>query len=229
MIAPAPSEGRVRRLAAHLGPAEGLLLVAFVALMTAVATGLGVQRVDDAILRSLPWSDDPGAPHALAHATYLVVLYASPETSFVVTLVVAGLWSWRSGSTGPLWRIAPPVVVGAVAVVAFKALVHRTGPPTADPVTLLGYFPSGHTAMALVCTGTIAAAVGERRPRLRAPLYVAVGLWTALIATCLLYHRFHWASDVLGAILLGLLVLRLGAVARAGGIRPARPVPADAS
>ncbi len=223
MIAPAPSAGPVRRLVAHLGPVEWLLLGAFVALAVAVATGAGVQRMDDAILRALPWAHDPGAPPGLPHATYLVVFYASPEASFVATLVVAGLWSWRSGGPAPLRRIAPPVVVGAVAVVVLKAVVHRTGPPSADPVTVLGYFPSGHTAMALLCTGSIAAAVIERRPRLRLPLLAAVGLWTTLIAACLLYHHFHWASDVLGSLLLGVLVLRLRAASRAEGVRPGRP------
>jgi undecaprenyl-diphosphatase len=190
---------------------EWALLAAFVVLAALVAAGVGVQSVDDDLLRSLPWSDAPDASHRLAHLSYLLVLYGSPELSIAVTLAGAGAWSWWRRDLVPVRRIVPPVLIGSLAILALKALLRRTGPPTADPVTFAGYFPSGHTATALLCAGAVALAVAEQRPRLRVPLLVATGVWTTLIAAALLYHRFHWTSDVLGSVLLCLLVLRIAA------------------
>jgi membrane-associated phospholipid phosphatase len=204
-----PDEGRLRRVVAQFGPTEWVLLIAFVVLTAAVATGFGVQSFDDWAVRTLPWAEAPGGPHSLARASYLLVLLAQPEVSVTVTLVVAGVWSWSRGDLDPLRRIAPPVLAGGFVVLALKVLVRRPGPPLSDPVTIAGYFPSGHTATALLCAGVLASAVAERRPRRRAPLLAVAGAWTLAMAAALLYHRFHWVSDVLGSVLLGLLVLRL--------------------
>ncbi|MDQ1674014.1 MAG: hypothetical protein QOC98_2576 [Frankiaceae bacterium] len=225
-------EGRLRRVVAHFGPTEWVLLVAFVVLTAAVATGFGVQSLDDWAVRTLPWAEAPGGPRPLAHAAHLLVQCASPEISIVVTLGVAGVWSWSRHDLEPLQRIAPPVLIGGALVVAFKALLHRTGPPSSDPVKLLGYFPSGHTATALLCAGALALAAAEGRPRRRAPLLAGAVAWTLAMAAALLYQRFHWASDIVGAGLLGLLVLRVTRGFRwpiptrqpgARLLRPARP------
>lgn len=229
--------GRLRRVVDRFGAVEWTLLVALVLLTAAVAAGVGVQDVDDRALRGLPWSDAPDSSRPLAHASYLLVLYGSPEISIVVTLLVAGAWSWRCRTLVPLQRIAPPVLIGAVVVLALKILVGRSGPPGSDPVRLVGYYPSGHTAMGLLCAGALAAAVAAQRPHLRAPLRVAALAWTLTLVAALLYHRYHWVSDIVASALLGLLILRLTDAQRSPtpsrpevrSLRPVHPSSDDAS
>ena len=98
-------------------------------------------------------------------------------------------------------------------VVPLKIWTDRTGPLT----DATGYFPSGHTATAMVAYGTaallLAPYAGARRT-----LPVAAVL-TAATGAGLLLRGYHWPSDVLGSLLLCgavliLLALVLGRVSR---------------
>jgi membrane-associated phospholipid phosphatase len=76
-------------------------------------------------------------------------------------------------------------------------------------VDILGAYPSGHTATALVCTGTLAVLFARRHAPYRRGLTLAVTGWTTLVAWSLLWLHYHWLSDVLGGALLGVLLLWL--------------------
>jgi membrane-associated phospholipid phosphatase len=97
----------------------------------------------------------------------------------------------------------------AATVLIVKAAVHRAGPPGSELHHFLGgYFPSGHTATALVCVGTLAAQLGEVRPGLRHWLRWAVAGWTTLVALAMVFRQYHWLTDVVASAGLGLLILR---------------------
>jgi hypothetical protein len=74
-------------------------------------------------------------------------------------LTVVALWAIWSRTPWPVVGAAPAVVAMTVTVLVGKWLLARPGPPGSDAVDSLGYYPSGHTATALVCTGTLAVLV----------------------------------------------------------------------
>jgi membrane protein DedA with SNARE-associated domain/membrane-associated phospholipid phosphatase len=69
-------------------------------------------------------------------------------------------------------------------------------------------FPSGHTSLALIGTGFLAALIAENAPSLvKRCWYTIVACIAAAVALSRLYLGVHWLSDILGAILLGLALL----------------------
>jgi undecaprenyl-diphosphatase len=138
-----------------------------------------------------------------------ITTVANPPVTMALLLTVAALWAIWSRTTWPVVGAAPAVVALTVTVLAGKWLLARPGPPGSDPVDILGAYPSGHTATALVCTGTLAVLVARRHPQYRRGLTLAVAGWTTLVAWSLLWLHFHWLCDVLGGALLAALLLWL--------------------
>ncbi|WP_328536382.1 phosphatase PAP2 family protein [Streptomyces sp. NBC_00344] len=109
-----------------------------------------------------------------------------------------------------LWRGSRfDVLVAAVTMAAVPALViplkdwtARPGP--LDPST--GYFPSGHSATAMVAYGGAALVLRPHAKKSR-PVPVAVIL-TVATGTGLVLHGYHWPLDVLASwCLCGCLLL----------------------
>ena len=90
-----------------------------------------------------------------------------------------------------------------MSVLGLKALLGRPGPPGSTVHGVFGYYPSGHTATALVCSATVAALLAERHPCSRGRLAAASASWTVLVGASMVFHGFHWLSDVVAAVLLG--------------------------
>jgi membrane-associated phospholipid phosphatase len=118
------------------------------------------------------------------------------------------------------WRLWPAVfTVGTfaaveLAVLALKTAVGRDGPGVwGDRANYPGYFPSGHAATAATVVAVIAFLViriaGPRRLVRRAPLVsLVIGLSVGLLAGVrALVIGTHWATDVLGALLLATALL----------------------
>jgi len=61
---------------------------------------------------------------------------------------------------------------------------------------LLGYYPSVHTATALVCTGLLLRFTRRLHPHWRPRLLAASTDWTLIVAASLVIHRYHWFTDV---------------------------------
>ena len=113
----------------------------------------------------------------------------------------------------PWWRgrvltLAVLVVTGVTVELVLKALIDHPGPyPTRGVIALgsgdvgRGSFPSGHafrgTTMAF---GTALLA----RPARRRPALVLASAYSVLLAWALLFLSWHWTSDVIGGVLLGL-------------------------
>jgi undecaprenyl-diphosphatase len=123
------------------------------------------------------------------------------------------------------WRVAvlAAVVVAGVALeVLLKMVVDHPGPHPARTVVTLGAggvetgaYPSGHMlrGMALAC-GTALLLAPRHRP---AAMVIAVA-YTVLLAWTRVYLNEHWASDVIGGLLVGLAaVVVVAAVPEARG------------
>jgi len=130
-----------------------------------------------------------------------------------------------------LWKIWPFVFVAAVFLVTeglvyiTKTVVGREGPGSwVDRANYPGYYPSGHTATAAVCAGsvvflTLLCRAGARNAARAATFGSVAGMLVgALAAGHSIVGDFHWLSDGLGGLLLAYCILTIAFAA----------VPADA-
>ncbi|MFE9041390.1 phosphatase PAP2 family protein [Streptomyces sp. NPDC007818] len=88
-------------------------------------------------------------------------------------------------------------------VIPLKEWTARPGPlePWAE-----GYYPSGHTATAMVAYVGAAYLVSHR-------LVPAAAVLTAVTGTGLVLRGYHWPLDVLASLCLGFLILGAGGIA----------------
>jgi membrane-associated phospholipid phosphatase len=124
-------------------------------------------------------------------------------------LAAALAWAlWRGARASVLAGALTMAVVPAL-VVPLKIWTDRPGPLT----DATGYYPSGHTATAMVAYGTAALVLLPFTGR-RVTFPVAA-LLTVATAVGLLLRGYHWPLDVVASgALCGLLLLALGAVLR---------------
>ncbi|MET9257145.1 phosphatase PAP2 family protein [Streptomyces sp. NPDC003717] len=124
----------------------------------------------------------------------------------VLVLVLAYVaWrgrGWRAPLVGALAMVLVPVVV-----VPLKSWTDRPGTPAVPPGT--GYFPSGHTATALVAYGVAALLLLPLLRRRAARRYVVAiaGLLILAVSYGLVRRGYHWPLDVLASWCLGALLL----------------------
>ncbi|WAX77678.1 phosphatase PAP2 family protein [Streptomyces sp. KMM 9044] len=151
------------------------------------------------------------------------------NTEVAVPLLAAALVyvAWRGRAVGrDRWWLPPAagtvaMVLVPVLVVPLKEWTGRPGTPAVPPA--VGYYPSGHTATAVVAYG---AAVLLLLPLLRSPVVrrAFLLLCAALVAGAsygLVRRGYHWPLDVaaswcLGAVLLVCLWLLAGPNSRPG-------------
>lgn len=103
---------------------------------------------------------------------------------------------WRGRRRAALYAGLAMALVPAV-VVPLKVLVDRVGPLTAET----GYYPSGHTATALVAYGGAALVLRRRR------LMPVAALLTVATGIGLVLRGYHWPLDVVGSACLFVPVL----------------------
>lgn len=116
----------------------------------------------------------------------------------VPVLAVAMAYAvWRGRRAQALYAGLAMALVPAL-VVPLKLLIDRPGPLTPET----GYYPSGHTATAMVAYCGAALLVHRRLVPLAALLTVATG-------TGLVLRGYHWPLDVLGSGCLCLLLVLL--------------------
>ncbi|WCN03542.1 phosphatase PAP2 family protein [Streptomyces sp. M92] len=173
---------------------------------------------------------DERLSRALVHPDRLSELLADlgnvPVAVPVLALALAYVgWHGRAHGVDHWWL---PPLAGAVAMALVPALVaplkawtDRPGTPAVPPA--VGYYPSGHTATAVVAYG---AATLLLLPLLRSPAArrVLVALCAALVLGAsygLVRRGYHWPLDVVASWCLGAVLL--AGVARVAG-RTAPPV-----
>ncbi|MEV6553321.1 phosphatase PAP2 family protein [Streptomyces sp. NPDC051597] len=120
-------------------------------------------------------------------------------------LVLALAYAVRRGARRDALVAAVTMALVPALVVPLKIWTDRAGPLTSDT----GYYPSGHTATAMVAYGGAALLLtrctASRRPWV---MPAAAGVLTAATGIGLVLHGYHWPLDVLASgCLCGLLLL----------------------
>ncbi|WP_432197953.1 phosphatase PAP2 family protein [Streptomyces sp. bgisy027] len=161
---------------------------------------------------------DEAASRALIHPDRLSELLAdlgNVPVAVPVLAVVLVYVSRRHRRTGTdhWWRpavaAAVPMALVPALVVPLKLLTDRPGTPAVPPAT--GYFPSGHTATAVVAYGAAALLL---LPWLRSALArrAVLALCAALnlgVALGLVRRGYHWPLDVVASWCLGTVLMTL--------------------
>jgi membrane-associated phospholipid phosphatase len=140
----------------------------------------------------------------------------APEIALPVAVACGVLAAWRRhqwqivGET--VFRVA--LVVGSVLLL--KPLLAVPG-PTRDPLgDHGGAFPSGHTTSTLVCVMLFLIWLGWPRSMVSRVTITAVAV--GIVAVSVIYLNYHYVSDVIGGVLLGLLIVTVPfPVLRRGG------------
>jgi membrane-associated phospholipid phosphatase len=190
---------RLRRLP----PLFWLGLAGYVTLTVLVAVG-ALDAFDRSVLNFCRNHTNGTLAAAANHFTDVF----SPAVDVAILLAALGLRALRRQR--PELVVPGFVTAGVMAgiVVATKDALGRPLPNTRHLEHADG-FPSGHTAMFLVCFGTLVLLTTRRHPRRQASLLSLVGVGTALVAASLVYDGFHWLTDTLASMSLGVAVLSL--------------------
>jgi undecaprenyl-diphosphatase len=153
--------------------------------------------------------------HASPLLTSVMFVITSFGSTVVVTCisVVLGLYLLRRRQLYWIAALLLSVLGGGLLNRLLKYAFHRARPHFTDPIlTLRSYsFPSGHTMLATVLYGLIAAYVFTRTNdwRWRALSIVSAAFLIAAVACSRIYLGAHYLSDVLGAMAEGLAWLSL--------------------
>lgn len=192
-----------------------LLTIAFVLLIWQVKAHGPVTTLDVRVRDRLQhWAKSPSMHWAYRPGRGAADL-GNESITLPFLLVVTALAARVSRS----WR---PVLVGVGAfaglgtVILLKLWINRPGP---GAVALgnadLGYFPSGHTADAVLCYGTSALLLcafvipdigtdapirGHYTRRLRQAIIAVAAVLVLVIICGLLWSNFHWLSDTVGSL-----------------------------
>ncbi|GGV59599.1 membrane protein [Streptomyces longisporoflavus] len=131
-----------------------------------------------------------------------------------VLAVAIAYAAWRGHRAGTYrWWLAPLVAAVAMAavpalVIPLKELFDRTGPPGMDGS---GYYPSGHTATAMVAYGGAALLLLPylRGTYARRELVIACALLNFGVGLGLVRRGYHWPLDVVASWCLFGIVLQV--------------------
>ncbi len=199
---------RTRRYRAVLFQGSMIAISSAFALLTALAKSTPFFPLDLQITRGIQTITNP----AFAQLMNLLSWPGfTPQTLVIPVVIVAFLWG-----LGLHWE-AVAALIAAISSAAINGLVKtliQRPRPAANLVhvfrILNSYsFPSGHVMFYVVFFGFLfflAFALLRHSP-LRTLILVFFGLIIALIGISRIYLGQHWASDVLGAYLLGSLTL----------------------
>jgi uncharacterized membrane protein YkvA (DUF1232 family) len=187
---------------------DAALLAGFAALTLALANGVFLGL--DLAVRD--WSDAHRPPAANLVAQGLNHLgQGLPLT--VLAFALGGWLAWRRHSVRPLLPPAAAFVLTYVTLGPLKLLFDRAAPhafqlPHPERLFSGGLsYPSGHVGNAIVWYGVLATLLGGALPPVgRALLRVAPPAIVCLVTT---YTGFHWLTDTVGGLLLGLVLDRV--------------------
>ncbi|MFN2514919.1 MAG: phosphatase PAP2 family protein [Pyrinomonadaceae bacterium] len=157
------------------------------------------------------WLRTHGSPVLTTFLWIVTSLHSTLAVSCVA--VIGGLYLlWRRK---PYWLAALWLSVfgGMLLNILLKYVFHRARPHFDDPIlTLTSYsFPSGHTMMATLLYGVLAAFLVAKTKdwRWRLPVIFLAMFMIALVGFSRIYLGAHYLSDVLAAMAEGLAWLSL--------------------
>ncbi|MGW4033584.1 phosphatase PAP2 family protein [Streptomyces sp. NPDC004838] len=223
------------RLRRPLGPptvrllAAALCAVLFSLVTWQVVVGGPLRSLDERIGRGVAGRGPRPLTELFADLGGVTVALPALAAAIAYTLWRDGRAEAGEGSDRRAIRYASVRAVLAMAavpalVVPLKALVDRPGPLT----DATGYYPSGHTATAMVAYCGAAMLLGRRRPGERTGKRSGgrAGRWTtrwampaALFLTLatgigLVFRGYHWPLDVIGSWCLGGTLLLISSIGR---------------
>ncbi|HET7432756.1 MAG TPA: phosphatase PAP2 family protein [Nocardioides sp.] len=176
-----------------------VLLAGFV--LVAVSAELGWwEGVDESV-------NDWAAAHrvdALWNAAKTVFDVATPETALPITLAIGVLVAWRRRRVWIAVDAAVRVGLVVASVLVLKPVLAIPGPTRNSLGGHGGSFPSGHTTSTLVCVALLLAWAGWPRSATGRAAVNAVVL--AVVGGTVIYLQYHYLSDVVGGVVLGLLI-----------------------
>ena len=193
--------------------------------LTGVALGALVDNVTDG--DGIAVLDHPVARFVAAHRTPLLtsvmkaVSTAAGPAALTACALAAGLL------LGAVWRSWTPAVVlaatsaGAIGLtIVFKETLARPRPLLAHAVAAAdGYgFPSGHAAAAAAVCGAFAwlCSVRIHSWRARVAIWAVAAILATLVGVSRVYLGVHWATDVIGGWIFGILWLAVVVTGWAG-------------
>jgi membrane-associated phospholipid phosphatase len=146
-------------------------------------------------------------------AMRLATSFGAPPTATCIAVATAFYLLWRQRHRYWFAALVLSVLGGALLNRLLKLAFHRARPHFDDPIlTLTGYgFPSGHTMIASVLYGVVAAYLCAQTPDWHRRLLIAAAasVLIALVGFSRIYLGAHYLSDVLAAMAEGLAWLSL--------------------
>jgi membrane-associated phospholipid phosphatase len=201
---------------------DATLLAGLVALTVALARGhllaLDVQVAD--------WVDHHRPEPFYVTLRVFNYLGQGGQVLMSTSIVLAGLVAWRRRSVRPVLMIVAAVLLTSVTIGPLKIWLDRAAPhfigpnpeilfnPAAEGAKAMSY-PSGHVANAVAWYAVIALLLSALlrsldRPPLSPRAYLALRvLPPAIVFFTTTYLAFHWVTDSVAGLLLGLLLARL--------------------
>jgi undecaprenyl-diphosphatase len=190
---------RVRRL-----PLLFWLGVTGYVILTALVAAGALDSLDRTVL---DFCRDHRSRTLAAAADHFTDVFSPPADTAMLLIALNGrAWLRRRPTAIVPAAITVAVMVGIV--ISTKNALGRPLPNTRHLEHADG-FPSGHTATFLVCFGTLALLTTRHHRRWRASMLTLVGVGTLLVAASLVYDGFHWLTDTVASISLGVAVLSL--------------------
>jgi membrane-associated phospholipid phosphatase len=199
-----------------------LLLAAFAALTVALARG-HLLTLDE---RVAGWAGDNRPTPIYVVLRVLNYLGQGGQVLMPIAILLAALVAWRRRSIRPLLVFAAAFVLTYVTIGPLKVWLDRAAPAFEGPDRLVLFnpyasgieamsYPSGHVANALAWYGVIAVLLNALlrsmdRSALSSRAYLALRILPPAIVFCTTtWLAFHWITDSVAGLLLGLILTRL--------------------
>jgi membrane-associated phospholipid phosphatase len=170
-------------------------------------------RVSDAVRATgVRASDWPQPMFLVKLGVYAVTKLGALGPMVVVATAIAVGVAWRRRTWRPMVLLLLGLGLLAVSAWALKHAVARTTPATDLVHAPTGRsFPSGHAATAVVLWGLLGWFATQYRLPVRLAWPLRVLRWLAPLLTCvaMLLLDYHWLTDLLAGLALGIVVLRM--------------------
>ncbi|MFE2354258.1 phosphatase PAP2 family protein [Streptomyces parvulus] len=201
-----PTEPRPRTA---LGTAWALAACSALLLtLVAVEWGPLIRLDDDIATTTHRWAvDEPGVTQVMRVLTDWV--WDTWTMRLLCAVVVLWLWFRRGDRWTAVW-LGAACLLGSLLQQVLKAAVDRPRPVWPDPVDSAHYaaFPSGHAMTATFVCGLLVWLVHHygASPALRRAAWAVAVVSVAGVGVTRVWLGVHWATDVAGGWLLGILV-----------------------
>lgn len=197
----------------RIRPAGWWFDVVMVAIFLAITIALLDGKLLDLDKATLVWSDNHR--NALTWWTgYALSCLGQGGPLTYGTLAISLILGWRRKSIRPVLVPVAAFLLTYLGIGPFKVLTNRAVPHH-GPVEMFGLnhgpfsmaYPSGHTANAVVWYSALMLLIGPYLPRW---FYWAVRIGApSAVAVTMVYIDYHWLTDVLAAIPLGIVLSRV--------------------